>query len=61
MTAPRTLADLTFEELQAALASAESDAELAQYADSNTPLRKARERVDAIKAEITRRQRRAST
>jgi len=61
MSEQRTLADLSLDELQSALSRAEADAEMAQYADSNTPKRQADERVYAIKAEIKNRQRRAST
>jgi len=57
----RSLADLSFDELKAALANAESDAELAKYADSLTPKRKADARIAAIKLEMSSRQRRAAT
>lgn len=57
----RTLADLSAAELQRALDRAQEDADMARYADSNTPRRLAMERVDAISAEIRRRQLRQAT
>lgn len=61
MNAPRYLTDLSAAELKAELARAEDEADIAQYADSLTPKRKADERIDAIKAEIARRHRRQAT
>lgn len=57
----RSLSDLSWSELQAALDAAEEQASLAQYADSLTPKRRADERVDAIRREMNERRKRNAT